>query len=368
MKFATILMSLAVCACLSMPASAALWVEETFDYAAGPLDGANGGTGFTGPWVGSGTYSDTYPWQMNVVESPVIAYDSYDAQGKTVPCTTSTSWSDALANARAERPITGISTATQDTVWLGVSYYHSNIYAGGGLVELVDSTDTSKSMVVETYRGLTADVIGPDGEPTGATANAVHFRVKLGTSPGQAEPFSYQNSGAMGLDVPFFLLTKFEFTPDYTLALFNYYESPEALPTAEPMAWDAWVSVPGQWDLNIDTLRLMMARSNRGNNISEVRIGSEMQDVLLVLEATPLPGDANRDGSVTDADYTIWADNYGAADATWDMGDFNGDDEVTDADYTIWADNYGATTGAIPEPATLAVLSLGGLVALRRRR
>ena len=161
--------------------------------------------------------------------------------------------------------------------------------AVNGPLKLVQLSDCHVSSdPASTYRGLDAAVIGPDGEPTGATAAAVHFRVKLGTSPGQAEPFSYQNSGAMGLNVPYFLLTKFEFTPDYTLALMNFYESPEALPTEEPMAWDAWVSVPGQWDLNIDSLRLMMARSNRGNNIGEVRVGSGMQDVMLVPEPASL--------------------------------------------------------------------------------
>ena len=86
-----------------------------------------------------------------------------------------------------------------------------------------------------------------------------------------------------------------------------------------------------------------------------------------------LPGDANEDGWVTDADYTIWADHYGSPGATWQMGDFNGDGEVTDADYTIWADNYGSgynTQPQAPEPLTaIAVLTSGGLVAgyLRRR-
>jgi hypothetical protein len=92
-----------------------------------------------------------------------------------------------------------------------------------------------------------------------------------------------------------------------------------------------------------------------------------------VSSSTFLPGDANEDGWVTDADYTIWADNYGATGATWQMGDWNGDGEVTDADYTIWADNYGAGYNAqpnAPEPLTaIAVLTSGGLVAgyLRRR-
>jgi parallel beta helix pectate lyase-like protein/SdrD B-like protein len=59
-----------------------------------------------------------------------------------------------------------------------------------------------------------------------------------------------------------------------------------------------------------------------------------------------LPGDANGDGAVSDADYTIWADHYGTIGATWSTGDFNGDGSVTDADYTVWADNYGAGASA----------------------
>jgi GEVED domain-containing protein/Big-like domain-containing protein len=66
-----------------------------------------------------------------------------------------------------------------------------------------------------------------------------------------------------------------------------------------------------------------------------------------------LAGDANGDGAVTDADYTIWADNYGSTSGNWNIGDFNGDGNVSDADYTIWADNYGQT------------LSGGGVAAVR---
>jgi hypothetical protein len=81
----------------------------------------------------------------------------------------------------------------------------------------------------------------------------------------------------------------------------------------------------------------------------------------------PAPGDANVDGVVSDADYTIWADNFGAVDATWYMGDFNGDGQVTDGDYTIWADNFNAAT-ATPEPTSLALAVLGAIAAAGRRR
>jgi PEP-CTERM motif-containing protein len=84
--------------------------------------------------------------------------------------------------------------------------------------------------------------------------------------------------------------------------------------------------------------------------------------------APDLPGDANGDGAVTDADYTIWADNYGQCGVTSAEGDFNGDGCVTDADYTIWADNYGLTASSVPEPTTMGLIALGSLLALRRRK
>jgi lysophospholipase L1-like esterase len=86
-----------------------------------------------------------------------------------------------------------------------------------------------------------------------------------------------------------------------------------------------------------------------------------------VAGATFNTGDINGDGGVTDADYTIWADNYGADGATFDMGDFNGDGGVTDADYTIWADNYGATAGSVPEPMTGVLCLVSSMVLLMGR-
>jgi Concanavalin A-like lectin/glucanases superfamily len=92
-----------------------------------------------------------------------------------------------------------------------------------------------------------------------------------------------------------------------------------------------------------------------------------IDEVRVYDQGLPLPGDANMDGAITDADYTIWADHYGASPAIWLMGDFDGSGEITDADYTIWADNYGAGTSAIPEPATLSILALSVVIARRRR-
>ena len=56
-------------------------------------------------------------------------------------------------------------------------------------------------------------------------------------------------------------------------------------------------------------------------------------------------GDFNGDGTVTGADYVIWANNFGGGDAALAPGSHNDDGVVTGADYVIWANNFGNTCG-----------------------
>ncbi|TWT93452.1 hypothetical protein Pla108_39460 [Botrimarina colliarenosi] len=72
----------------------------------------------------------------------------------------------------------------------------------------------------------------------------------------------------------------------------------------------------------------------------------------LVYVPDPSEGDFNNDGAVNAADYTVWRDGLGT--------------NYTQADYGVWASNYGAVSGptsATPEPATVALVGLAVLLA-----
>ena len=60
----------------------------------------------------------------------------------------------------------------------------------------------------------------------------------------------------------------------------------------------------------------------------------------------PLPGDYNGDGTVSGADYVVWADTFGndGSPGKEDLrADGNGDGTVSGADYVVWANNFGTS-------------------------
>ncbi len=99
--------------------------------------------------------------------------------------------------------------------------------------------------------------------------------------------------------------------------------------------------------------------------------GSVSSGIFAAIPSSFVQGDANRDGVVDGADYTVWADGFGMALLSGPSdGDFNCDGEGDLADYTIWADNVdvGGGTAAGQAPACGLGFELALVLTLLARR
>ena len=94
---------------------------------------------------------------------------------------------------------------------------------------------------------------------------------------------------------------------------------------------------------------------NGNNSLDELRLGTTWADVAPIAGDDD-PGDFDGDGDVDGADFLAW--QTGAA---------------TPADLTLWENNFGtsaagASTGAVPEPTSICLLSIAGVMGCLRRR
>ena len=124
----------------------------------------------------------------------------------------------------------------------------------------------------------------------------------------------------------------------------------------------------GDWDYGcLDQIALLRISTSPAEE--DYYIGFRVSRIF-----DPVPGDANRDSFVNEADAAILATHWQTlSGATWAMGDFNGDYAVNDIDATIMAVNWqSGASGAVPEPGTLTLLAICGLTLLglgaRRRK
>jgi hypothetical protein len=96
-----------------------------------------------------------------------------------------------------------------------------------------------------------------------------------------------------------------------------------------------------------------------------------------VKQGAILQGDFTMGGSVNEDDYLLWKQSFGMTGEL--AADANGDGVVDAADYTVWRDNFVAgglgqsptseVGSALPEPSTLisVVLACIGLLGIRSR-
>ena len=82
-------------------------------------------------------------------------------------------------------------------------------------------------------------------------------------------------------------------------------------------------------------------------------------------------GDFDGDGDIDGNDFLIWQNNFPRNDgqAISFIGDATGDGNVDGDDFLIWQNSfpYPAALSKTPEPASLGLLALGGLLMLWRR-
>jgi hypothetical protein len=122
--------------------------------------------------------------------------------------------------------------------------------------------------------------------------------------------------------------------------------------------------------------QLLAPRGYRFTSISAGSSGNTTGTFALATASALLLGDANEDGKVDLSDLNIVLNNLGTTNSLWTAGNFDGAATIDLTDLNDVLNNLGvhanngsiaAIASPVPEPSSLALLSLGAVTLLTRR-
>ncbi len=145
---------------------------------------------------------------------------------------------------------------------------------------------------------------------------------------------------------------------------------------------DGGFEMPDIWTISYDAIGLDMSAAELTymEDYADVNNDGSNDDCIVLVgmvgAAQPgttggMMGDANGDSLVDDNDLSLLLANWGRT-VGWAKGEFSGDDLVNDNDLSLllanWTGSSSPAMTAVPEPTSLAMLALGALAVMRRRR
>jgi hypothetical protein len=103
------------------------------------------------------------------------------------------------------------------------------------------------------------------------------------------------------------------------------------------------------------------------------RTASDFEFEFQITPLDPLAGDYNRNGVLDAADYVVWRKAMVTGNL---VADGTGDGAVTERDYQLWRQHFGATatsggsgqSAQVPEPSAALLVAMAACIGLNRRR
>jgi hypothetical protein len=342
--------------------------------------------------AGSGLGTNA-PWENVIARTPPMTVQAGSLNYPGLPTAGN---SLQLNNAIGDTNVVslGASPLTSGTVYYSMVLQLNAAFTGSGQPYFAGFDDNASGGTFDTGASLVARRNAGDNS-----------KIDLGIAAAAASPGN--NNTKIYSPTPYsttdmlFVVGSYTFNPNAKddVARLYVFANGEAIPTSEP-GTPAAMSTTAPGNADYAGIYRFYLRDNTGEPptilADELRIGTSWQDIL------PLAGDTNLNGRIGADDYALIDRGYaryqsGAIPpntAGWTDGDFNADHAVDAGDYLLidqalvaqggtlspellaerqaaFGDAYvAALAGAVPEPASLGLVTAGaiGLLAGRRRR